>query len=115
VWSERGPLRYERLTWPEVRRAASEERVALVPVATLEDHGPHLPVDTDLRIVTEICERAAAEAGDRVVLLPAIRTATTPTTWTSPARSPSAGTRSPATARTSAARSPTTASGGCCS
>jgi creatinine amidohydrolase len=72
VWSERGPLRYERLTWPEVRRAAAEERVALVPVATLEDHGRHLPVDTDLRIVTEICERAAAAAADRVVLLPAI-------------------------------------------
>jgi creatinine amidohydrolase/Fe(II)-dependent formamide hydrolase-like protein len=58
VWSEEGPLRYERLTWPEVRRAAGEDRVALVPVATLEDHGPHLPVDTDLRIVSEICERA---------------------------------------------------------
>jgi creatinine amidohydrolase len=72
VWSERGPLRYERLTWPEVRRAAAEDRVALVPVATLEDHGRHLPVDTDLRIVTEICERAAAEAAGRVVLLPAI-------------------------------------------
>jgi creatinine amidohydrolase len=51
VWSDEGPLRYERLTWPEVRRAAGEDRVALVPVATLEDHGPHLPVDTDLRIV----------------------------------------------------------------
>jgi creatinine amidohydrolase len=72
VWSETGPLRYERLTWPEVRRAAGEDRVALIPVATLEDHGPHLPVDTDLRIVAEICERAAAEAADRVVLLPAI-------------------------------------------
>ena len=41
MWSERGPLRYERLTCPEVRRAAAEERVALVPVATLEDLGPH--------------------------------------------------------------------------
>ena len=72
MWSEEGPLRYERLTWPEVRRAAGQDRVALVPVATLEDHGPHLPVDTDLRIVSEICERAAARAPDRVVLLPAI-------------------------------------------
>jgi creatinine amidohydrolase/Fe(II)-dependent formamide hydrolase-like protein len=65
VWSEREPLRYERLTWPEVRRAAAEERVALVPVATLEDHGRHLLVDTDLRIVTEVCERAATAAADR--------------------------------------------------
>jgi creatinine amidohydrolase len=66
------PLRYERLTWPEVAEAATEGRVALVPVATLEDHGPHLPIDTDLRIVAEIAERAAARAGDDCVLLPAI-------------------------------------------
>jgi creatinine amidohydrolase len=71
VWAD-GPLLYERLTWPEVRRAAAEDRVALVPVATLEDHGPHLPVDTDLRIVAEVCRRAAGRAADRVVLLPAI-------------------------------------------
>jgi len=66
------PLLYERLTWPEVRRAAGEDRVCLVPVATLEDHGPHLPLDTDLRIVSEICRRAAGEAHDQTVLLPAI-------------------------------------------
>src|SRR5437870_6272869 len=70
AWTE--PLRYERLTWPEVRRAASEDRVALIPVATLEDHGPHLPVDTDLRIAAEVCARAAEEAPDDTVLLPAI-------------------------------------------
>src|SRR5213593_2368137 len=66
------PLLYERLTWPEVRDVAAEDRVALVPVATLEDHGPHLPIDTDLRITAEICRRAAAAADDETVLLPAI-------------------------------------------
>ncbi|MGH2573496.1 MAG: creatininase family protein [Actinomycetota bacterium] len=66
------PLLYERLTWPEVRRAAGEHRVALIPVGTLEDHGPHLPVDTDVRIITEICRRAAEEAPDEIVLLPTI-------------------------------------------
>src|SRR5207244_7964483 len=70
VWSS--PLLYERLTWPEVRRAAAEERGALVPVATLEDHGPHLPIDTDLRITAEICRRAAAAAAEESVLLPPI-------------------------------------------
>src|SRR5438128_2886414 len=70
VWSS--PLLYERLTWPEVRRAAEDERVALVPVATLEDHGPHLPIDTDLRITAEICRRAAAAAAEESVLLPPI-------------------------------------------
>jgi creatinine amidohydrolase len=66
------PLLYERLTWPEVRDAAEEELVCLIPVATLEDHGPHLPIDTDLRITTEICRRAAEAAPDEILLLPPI-------------------------------------------
>jgi creatinine amidohydrolase len=66
------PLLYERLTWPEVRRVAAEQRVALIPVATLEDHGLHLPIDTDLRITAEICRRAAVTAADDVVLLPPV-------------------------------------------
>jgi creatinine amidohydrolase len=70
VWTT--PLLYERLTWPEVRRAAAQDRVCLVPVATLEDHGPHLPIDTDLRITAEICRQAAEAAPDEVVLLPPI-------------------------------------------
>jgi creatinine amidohydrolase len=67
----RPPL-YGRLTWPEVARLAEEDRVCLIPVATLEDHGHHLPIDADLRIVAEICRRAADEAPDDVVLLPSI-------------------------------------------
>src|SRR5918999_6427986 len=70
MWSR--PLLYERLTWPEVRRAAEEKRVCLVPVAMLEDHGPHLPVDTDLRITAEICRRAAEAAPAEILLLPPI-------------------------------------------
>jgi creatinine amidohydrolase len=63
---------YERLTWPEVRRAVAEDRVCLIPAGTLEDHGPHLPLDTDTRIASEICRRAAERVDDEVVLLPPI-------------------------------------------
>jgi creatinine amidohydrolase len=66
------PLRYERLTWPEVREVAAEDRVCLIPVATLEDHGLHLPIDTDVRLVTEIARRTAEAAPDELVLLPTI-------------------------------------------
>jgi creatinine amidohydrolase len=67
----RPPL-YGRLTWPEVARLAGDDPVCVIPVATLEDHGHHLPVDADLRIVDEICRRAAEEIPDEVVLLPAV-------------------------------------------
>jgi creatinine amidohydrolase len=66
------PLLYARLTWPQVAEAASRDPVCLIPVATLEDHGHHLPIDADLRIVDEICKRAAEDAPEDVVLLPAI-------------------------------------------
>jgi creatinine amidohydrolase len=70
VWGS--PLLYERLTWPEAQRAAAEQRVALVPVGTLEDHGLHLPLDTDVFIVESVCRAAAERLEDLTVLLPAI-------------------------------------------
>jgi creatinine amidohydrolase len=64
--------RYGEMTWPEVKEAASQNRVAVVPIAVLEDHGPHLPIDTDLRLCTAVCEAAVSRAADRAVLVPAI-------------------------------------------
>jgi creatinine amidohydrolase len=64
--------RYAEMTWPEIREVAAQERVVVVPIGTLEDHGPHLPIDTDVRIISEICERACAKAPDQVVLLPVV-------------------------------------------
>jgi creatinine amidohydrolase len=66
------PLDYGLLTWPEVARAAEEDRVCVIPVGTLEDHGHHLPIDADLRIVREICRRTAEEAADETILLPPV-------------------------------------------
>jgi creatinine amidohydrolase len=64
--------RYGELTWPEVKAAAERPCVAIVPIATLEDHGRHLPIDTDLRLCTSVCELAASRAADRTVLVPPI-------------------------------------------
>jgi creatinine amidohydrolase len=70
MWSS--PLEYGRLTWPEVARAAGEGRVPIVPVGTLEDHGRHLPIDTDVTLVAAICRGAADRLPDETVLLPPI-------------------------------------------
>jgi creatinine amidohydrolase len=64
-------LRYEEHTWRELRElAARDELVVVIPTATLEDHGYHLPIDTDVRLV-EAITRGAVEASDgRALLFP---------------------------------------------
>ncbi len=44
-------------TWPELDGPAP--RTVLVPVGSLEQHGPHLPLDTDARIAAAVARRAA--------------------------------------------------------
>jgi creatinine amidohydrolase len=63
---------FAKLSWPEVNAAAELGKVALLPAATLEDHGLHLPIDTDVVIADAVCRRAAELAGEDVVLLPCV-------------------------------------------
>lgn len=44
--------------WPEVEGGA--RRLLVVPVGSLEQHGPHLPLDTDTQIATAVAWRACA-------------------------------------------------------
>ena len=67
-----GKYRFAEMIWNEIRDAAQAGKVAVLPVATYEDHGPHLPVDTDVVLCTGICERAVAQIPDEAVLVPAI-------------------------------------------
>jgi len=61
--------RYDELTWPEMREAVREQPVVLLPFGTVEDHGPHLPINTDNVIVEAICLEAARRAlGDMLVM-----------------------------------------------
>ena len=64
--------RFAEMIWYEIREAAEQDRVAVLPVATYEDHGPHLPVDTDVVLCTEICERAVARIPSEAVLAPPV-------------------------------------------
>lgn len=59
----------QNMTWQEIRRAADEGSVLLQPTGSLEQHGPHLPVWTDTRLVTEVAAQAAAQVSDREIVL----------------------------------------------
>jgi len=53
------------MAWPELWHAAPRP-VLVVPVGSCEQHGPHLPLDTDTRIATAVAEGLVAafdEAG----------------------------------------------------
>jgi mycofactocin system creatininase family protein len=59
-----------RATWPEVD-ATGRRAVLAVPLGSLEQHGPHLPLDTDSRIAAAVV-RGAAEAWPRLAVAPAL-------------------------------------------
>ncbi len=56
-------------TWPEIDRVS--RRVVVVPLGSLEQHGPHLPLDTDTRIAVAVAS-GAVSARDGVALAPAL-------------------------------------------
>src|ERR1700689_4851494 len=58
-----------QLRWPEIEQGP--RRLLVVPVGSLEQHGPHLPLDTDTRIAVAGAARACA-GRDGVGLAPAI-------------------------------------------
>jgi creatinine amidohydrolase len=63
---------YGDLTWPEVDKAANQNKVIFLPVGSTEQHGPHLPIDVDNLIATRICLEAGRRAPDRILVAPII-------------------------------------------
>lgn len=69
-------VRWARLKAPELRQRVADGAIVVVPVASMEQHGPHLPVVVDSLLCETIAERAAAEAAARRPVVVA------PTVWT---------------------------------
>jgi creatinine amidohydrolase len=61
-------VRWERLTAPELKALAARNALPVLPVGSLEQHGPHLPVWTDSHAAHALSVRAAEQATD----LPAV-------------------------------------------
>jgi creatinine amidohydrolase len=59
---------FEKLKWTEL--GGVRDRVFVVPLGSLEQHGPHLPLATDSWIVGEIARRLESRMHDELVLLP---------------------------------------------
>lgn len=59
------------MTWQDVADHAPST-VAVLPVAAVEQHGPHLPVTTDTDLVTAIACAAESELSGQIILCPTL-------------------------------------------
>jgi creatinine amidohydrolase len=60
------------MTTAEVVAAAEGGRVPVVPVATLETHDPHLPIEVDTRLADEVVLRAARAQPEVLLAFPPV-------------------------------------------
>ncbi len=61
------------LTWPEAKERLAAVDLALLPVGAIEQHGPHLPLDTDAFDAAYLAEQVAAACKTpRPIVLPLI-------------------------------------------
>ena len=70
---------YQYNTWPELGQVAKRQPVVVLPVGSVEDHGPHLPLDVDNFLIWSICEAAAQQAEGDILLMPIIPFGLVPT------------------------------------
>lgn len=63
---------YAEHSWPELREATKEERIVVLPLGTIEEHGYHLPLETDSFLAYSIAKKAAERIPDYVLLMPPI-------------------------------------------
>src|SRR5437016_5472207 len=63
---------YQHYTWPELGEVSKKQPVVVLPIGSVEDHGPHLPLDVDNFLIWTICEAAAQRAEGDILLMPII-------------------------------------------
>ena len=47
--------RYNRLTWPEMNEAIGMQKLVILPTGSTEQHGKHMPLDTDVFLTESVC------------------------------------------------------------
>jgi creatinine amidohydrolase len=62
----------ENLKWPEVKRIDFSECSIVIPLGSIEQHGPHLPVTTDTEIVTALARKVEARLSSSVLVTPTL-------------------------------------------
>ena len=70
--SAKTEYRYNRLTWPEMNDAIEMQKLIILPTGSTEQHGPHLPLETDEFLCETVCLEVGKRIPDKVLVLPPI-------------------------------------------
>lgn len=60
------------MTWPEVKKALETVKVAVIPIGSHEQHGPHLVESCDAVRATEFCRLLAQRMFPKVIVTPTV-------------------------------------------
>ena len=67
-------ISFTNLTWMDVENLDRSNTILILPVGSIEQHGPHLPLDTDTLIGLYLTERLVeTNKGFNFVILPSLR------------------------------------------
>jgi creatinine amidohydrolase len=66
------------LSWVDVKERVAETDMVLVPVGSVEQHGPHLPLIQDTAAVLHVCLRVAERLYPRVLVTPPLALGVSP-------------------------------------
>jgi creatinine amidohydrolase len=70
--SAKTEYRYNRLTWPEMNEAIAMQKVVILPTGSTEQHGRHLPLETDAFLVESVCLEVGRREPELVLVLPTV-------------------------------------------
>ena len=68
-------LRWGEVSWPHIEEN-KDELIAVLPTGSVEQHGPHLPLQTDtevpMAVADNLCGEISPDIEDRLIMLPPV-------------------------------------------
>lgn len=65
-------MKFHHMTWQEIAAVDYDSTLVLLPVGSTEQHGHHLPTDTDTFLVEQMANAAERQLADRILLCPTL-------------------------------------------
>src|SRR5262244_1583471 len=58
---------WEEFNWKDIEKLTTRMKMVIIPIGSCEQHGPHLPLDTDTIDCYEVAKRVSAKTGVPVI------------------------------------------------